>query len=78
MCTPNHTQREAPGMVRKYVGSVCGSLGAGEVDGPSSVVHTGLLECHREAREPQSPATAERVPVCIKHMISMSKLAFWS
>ena len=78
MCTPNHTEREAPGVVRKYVGSVCGSLRAGEVDGPSSVVPTGLLDCHREAREPQSPATAERVPVCIKLVISMSRLAFWS
>ena len=76
MCTPSHTQRQAPGMVGKCVGSVCGSLGAGEVDGPSSVVHTGLLEGHREAREPQSPATAERVPICIEHMISMSQLAF--
>ena len=31
-------------------------------------VPTGLLDCHREAREPQSPATAERVPVCITQL----------
>ena len=55
-------------MVGKCVGSVCGSLGAGEVDGPSSVEPTGLLDCHREAREPQSPATAERVPLFASNM----------
>ena len=43
MCTPNHTEREAPGVVRKYVGSVCGSLRAGEVDGLSAQAHRSSM-----------------------------------
>lgn len=65
---PHPHRAGGPRCGEEVVGSVCGSLGAGEVDGPSSVVPTGLLDCHREAREPQSPATAERVPLFASNM----------
>ena len=85
---PALRQWGAPGVVRKWVVSVCISLGVWEVDRPSSVAPMGLLEQHKEAREPQGPATAERAPpvfrgcrqlhLPIKHRISKSWFAFRS
>ena len=57
---PQPHRAGGPRCGEEVVGYVCGSLGAGEVDGPSSVVHTGLLEGHREAREPVRSARVPR------------------
>lgn len=48
-------------MVRKHVGSVRGSLGAGEVDGPSSVVPTGPWSA---TGRPGSPRALPLQKVC--------------
>lgn len=65
----------------RHGGEVCGGLyvalwGLGKWMGPLFCGYYRAPGGPQEAREPQSPATAERVPICIKHMISMSQLAF--